>query len=78
MHRSLELMFECMYEVSTMTAFRKYKNLFFKFIPYVNNKNLTQGCLYDPKRYQVVDKATQPDVIGYAVAATTEAIQVVS
>lgn len=33
-----------MYEVSTMTAFRKYKNLFLKFIPYSNNKNLTQGC----------------------------------
>ena len=30
---------------------------------------------YDPKRYSVTDKATQPDVIGFAVAAATEALR---
>ena len=33
---------------------------------------------YDPTVYNVTDKATQPDVIGYAIAASTEAIHVIS
>lgn len=33
---------------------------------------------YDPKRYSVTDKATQPDVIGFAVAAATEALRVLA
>ena len=31
---------------------------------------------YDPKTYNVTDKATQPNVIGYAIAASTDAINV--
>lgn len=31
---------------------------------------------YDPKSYNVTDKATQPNVIGYAIAAATEALKV--
>ena len=31
---------------------------------------------YDPVAYKVTDKATQPDVIGFAVAAATDALKV--
>lgn len=31
---------------------------------------------YNPKKYNVTDKATQPNVIGYAIAASTEALNV--
>ena len=31
---------------------------------------------YSANSYHVTDKATQPDVIGYAVAAATEALKV--
>ena len=31
---------------------------------------------YNPVAYKVTDKATQPDVIGFAVAAATDALKV--
>ena len=31
---------------------------------------------YNPVKYNVTDRATQPDVIGFGIAATTEALQV--
>lgn len=33
---------------------------------------------YNPSKYNVTDKATQPNVIGYAVAAASDAINVYS
>ena len=33
---------------------------------------------YNPVKYKVTDRATQPDVIGFGIAAATEALRVLS
>ena len=39
---------------------------------------INRADAYSANAYHVTDKATQPDVIGYAVAAATEALRVYS